>query len=126
VQQTYQEEQSRNIKKVRSEANFASARSRERRLNGKTIDEALYEDAKIKQEKLEVKKKELQRLKEEQIQSTKPPTGSNSSKYAAQKFEKEYYYMVHQIMDEAQRRSEQEDFNLRDYDDKKLNYMKMG
>jgi hypothetical protein len=43
--------------------------------------------------------------------------------YAAQKFEKEFYYMVHIIMDEGPR---DEDFNLREYDNKTLNYMKLG
>lgn len=36
------------MKKVKSEANFLSARSRD---GGKTVDEVLYEDAKIRWEK---------------------------------------------------------------------------
>jgi len=46
-------------------------------------------------------------------------------RFAAQKFEKEFYYMVHIIMDESQKQVE-EDFDLREYDDKKVNYMKLG
>lgn len=34
--------------------------------------------------------------------------------------------MVHQIIDESFRRNEAEDFDLREYDDKKINYVKLG
>ena len=41
---------SRNLKKTKSEANFLTARSRER-AEGKTVEDALYEDAKRRWEK---------------------------------------------------------------------------
>jgi hypothetical protein len=60
----------------------------------------LYADAKRRWEKQENKKREMQRLNEEKIQASKPPVGVKNDLYAAQKFEKEFYYMVHIIMEE--------------------------
>eukprot|EP00347_Sterkiella_histriomuscorum_P013308 403365213 len=120
---------SRNMKKTKSEANFTSARDREIQ-SGKTVDELLYEDAKRRWEKHDQKKKNLEKLKDEQIQSTKPPVGTNNSKFAAQKFEKEFYFLVHHIISEVSGNQDQEepnqDFNLREYDNKKINYVKVG
>lgn len=124
------------MKKNKSEANFQSngQRDREREM-GRPVEELLYEDAKRRWEKQEIKKKNLERMKEEQIQASKPPAGNNNTRFAAQKFEKEFYYLIHQIMmginngeDEQQQNGEEpnQDFNLREYDDKKLNYVRLG
>ena len=55
---------SRNLKKTKSEANFLSARSRERE-QGKAIEDILYEDAKRRWDTHEIKKRALQKLKDE-------------------------------------------------------------
>lgn len=72
------------MKKTKSEANFSSngQRDREREL-GRPVKELLYEDAKRRWEKQEMKKKNLERLKEEQIQASKPPAGNNNTRFAA-------------------------------------------
>lgn len=67
------------MKKNRSEANFRSHQERD----GKTVDEALYEDAKRRQGKHEQQKIMMKKLEEDKIQSTKPPVGTNNTKYAA-------------------------------------------
>lgn len=74
----------RQMKKTKSEANFSSngQRDREREL-GRPVEELLYEDAKRRWEKQEMKKKNLERLKEEQIQASKPPAGNNNTRFAA-------------------------------------------
>lgn len=90
---------SRNLKKVKSESNFLSARSRERE-SGKTVDQMLYDDAKRRWEHQEQKKKQLSKMKEEQIQSTRPPTGQNNVKYVASKFEKDFFSILANILDE--------------------------
>jgi hypothetical protein len=52
------------MKKTKSEANFLSARSRERE-SGKTIEDMLYDDAKRRWEKIQMKKAIQEKLKEE-------------------------------------------------------------
>jgi len=86
------------MKKTKSELNFAGSSVMTGR--DKPIDEILYEDAKRRWEKQETKRKEMERLKDERVQSTKPPSGVRNSIYAAQKFEKEFYYAVHLIIEE--------------------------
>lgn len=49
------------MKKTKSEANFCSHRE------NKPVDEILYDDAKRRWEKQELKKREQERLKEEKI-----------------------------------------------------------
>ena len=57
---------------------------------------------------MEQKKKTQERLKDEQIQASKPPAGNNNSRFAAQKFEKESYFLVHHIMADMNLRPENE------------------
>ncbi len=114
------------MKKTKSEANFLSARSRERE-SGKTIEDMLYDDAKRRWEKIQMKKAIQEKLKEEQIQATKPQSNINNLRYAAQKFEKEFYFAVYQILGENQNlEDETQEINVKDFDDKTLNYVKLG
>ena len=49
----------------------------------KPVDEILYEDAKRRWEKQEARRREMERLADERVQSTKPPSGLRNSIYAA-------------------------------------------
>lgn len=77
LEATHRERGRNTMKKTKSELNFLSHRE------NKPVDILLYEDAKHRWDKQEVKRKELERLKDEKIQSTKPPTGNKNSMYAA-------------------------------------------
>ena len=62
LEATQKERGTRNtMKKTKSEANFCSHRE------NKPVEEILYDDAKRRWEKQELKKRELEKLKEEKI-----------------------------------------------------------
>lgn len=123
-QTAYFKPSSRNtFKKVKSEAAF---RSQPDGRDGKKIDVALYEDAKRRWNNQETQKRIVQKLEEEQIQSTKPPTGNKNSKYAAQKFEKEFVYIVCAVLDETTEGINCDIQTKEELEAKKLNYVKVG
>ena len=63
--------------------------------------------------------------------AAKPPSGNKNAKYAARKFEKEFYFISHAILEEYNESSQNDEndeqlINIAELDEKRINYVKLG